>query len=122
MAAERRHQKQWRFYETDAGRKVAREELDALEPHGKAALAEAMRRYRSGEEFAHEVSSIGDGLRELRVSVGNDPFRLIFAAQGRYSQVLLVVRVFYKNSRKLPKADRDLALDRLKAWKRRSHT
>jgi phage-related protein len=118
--AETEHNKQWRFYETDTGHKVVKEELEDLVPHGKAALVAAMKRYRLGESAPKEVSFVGRGITELRTRVGNDHFRVLFAPQGKYSHVLLAVRVFYKNSKKLPKTDHDLAISRLNDWKSNS--
>jgi phage-related protein len=99
---------------------VVRNELANLPVQGRAALAEAMKRHTTGESFAREVDNVGHGISELRVNVGNDHFRLLFAAQGKYSQVLLAVRVFTKKSNKLPKQDHALAIKRLKDWEQRS--
>jgi phage-related protein len=114
------HKKQWRFYTTSTGAKVARHELEDLPPHGKAALVEAMKRHTTGDSFAREIDNVGKGITELRVSVGNNQFRLLFATQGKYSQVLLAVRVFTKKTRKLPTEEHNLAVKRLKDWEQRS--
>jgi phage-related protein len=118
--ADAEHKKQWRFYDTETGSKVARNELDALPAHGKAALAHVMKRYRVGETFPGEVKSVGRGIVELRASVGNNQYRLLFAEQGKYSQVLLAVVVFTKKTTKLPKQQHDLAVKRMKDWEQRS--
>lgn len=105
---------------------AAKAEFAALEPAGRIELAAAMKRYEKGRQFKREVkkltsASVTDSagkryaLYEIRVNVGNNPFRLLFAHVGRSSQLCLGVTAIYKNQQDLPKEDRDRALDRLKS-------
>lgn len=115
---EHRIRRQWRFYVSpDTGRKVAREEFDALPVHGRAALAEAINRWTRGESKAGEVKPVegSGGLFELRVQVGYDPFRALFFRDSPVHDVCVLV--VYKNQRKLPRSDRELACARMKSWK-----
>lgn len=104
---------------------AAKDELAALESAGRVELVAAMKRYERGTQFAKEVKSLKGvvavdsrgkkyQLYELRVPVGNNPFRLLFAHLGRTSQLCLGVTALYKNQQELPKPDRDRAIDRLK--------
>lgn len=106
-----------RFYRAPGSdRVVAREELDSLELHGQAALLEAIGRFRRFEELPGEVKKMKgrDGIWEIRVSVGNNPFRALFF----YDTDIIVVclTVFYKNQQETPKADLKRAIQRKKAW------
>lgn len=96
---------------------VTKEEFQALPAHGQAALLDAMKRWARGEARAREVKSLTGtgGLLELRVNVGNDPFRLVFFQDTPVHDV--IVLAVYKNQRALPKTDRDRAAKRMKAWK-----
>lgn len=46
-------------------------------------------------------------------------FRILFATEGRYSQILLAVVAFAKKTRKTPPRMLELADKRLKDWRRR---
>ncbi len=112
--------RQWRFYRIEgAASAIAREEFEALPEHGRAALWEAMKRYRKGESRGREIDPVTgvDGLFELRVQVGTDPFRVLFFRPTPVHAVALLA--VYKNQRKLPKGDREKAERRMKDWKRR---
>jgi phage-related protein len=104
---------------------AAKKELAALDSAGRTALVAAMRRYEMDEHFAKEVKAMKKmavtdsagrkySMYELRVRVGNNPYRLLFAHVGRSDQVCLGVTALYKNQQELPKEDRDRALERLK--------
>jgi putative component of toxin-antitoxin plasmid stabilization module len=106
-----------RFYANSNGRKVAREEFYGLATDGQAALADLFRRFENGQSRRDEVRPVRDGLLEFRVMVGNNPFRAYFFADGpRY---VIVTLCTYKNQQKALARQVDLALDRMKAWKRR---
>ena len=57
------------------------------------------------------VGSLGDGLYEVRSSVGPVEYRVMFCVLGRQ---LVVLHGFKKKTRKTPNADRELALRRKK--------
>lgn len=110
--------RQWRWWTApETGRRIPQEEFDALPQHGRAALAEAIHRWTKGESLPNEVKAIRDsgGLFELRVQVGYDPFRAVFFKDTPVHSVCVLA--VYKNQQKLPKADKDLAIRRMKQWK-----
>lgn len=114
------HRRTFRFYRAPGSdRVVARDEFESLETHGRAALAEAISRFRLHQELPGEVKKLKgkegkQGLWELRVQVGTDPFRALFF----YDTDIIVVclTVFYKNQQETPKRDLKRALTRKRAW------
>jgi phage-related protein len=75
-----------------------------------------MKRWSRGETLPREVKALGGGLKELRVNVGNDPYRVLFFSDSPVHDV--VVLAVYKNQRSLPKDARDLAQQRMKQWRK----
>jgi phage-related protein len=115
-SAPRPVRRNWRWFHEPGGRIIAREEMDALSEHGRAALLEAIKRFRMGDERPAEVKKLTgtDGLWEIRVEVGGIHFRAIFFYDS--SVVCVCVTAVHKNQQKLPKTDRDRAIDRMKRW------
>lgn len=112
------YRRQWRWFrQPGSDRVVAKEEFDALPVHGRAALTEVMKRWADGGTvLPREVRKLKgtEDLYELRVNVGNDPFRLLFFADSPVHDV--IVLAVYKNQRKLPASDLRLALRRRSVW------
>lgn len=90
--------------------------MDALPEHGRAALAEAIGRFRHGEERRDEVKKLKGckGLWEIRVRVEGDSFRALFFYD--VGVVCVCVTAIRKNQQQLPKPDRDRALERMALW------
>jgi phage-related protein len=106
-----------RFYHTDSGKRVAREEFLQLNEDGQAALADLFMRFENGQERPKEVESIGAGIYEFRTRVANNQYRAYFFKDGpRY---VIVVLCTYKNQRKMAKPDKELAISRMKSWQAR---
>ena len=61
------------------------------------------------------MKTIGDGVRELRITDPSGAFRIIYLA--RLADRVLVLHAFRKTSQKTQKADLDLATRRLREWK-----
>ena len=106
-----------RFYHTDTGRKVAREEYFELPEAGRAALHELFTRYEHGQERRGEVEPVGNGLFEFRVRVANNRFRAYFFQDG--PKYVIVVLCTHKKRPKMDNDDKALALRRMRDWKRR---
>jgi phage-related protein len=107
-----------RFYHNENDKRIAREEFFRLDEAGQAALAELFTRFENGQERPKEVQAIGDGLLEFRTRVANNQYRAYFFKDGpRYVVVVLCVR---KNQKKMLKADKDVAIGRMKSWQLRS--
>jgi phage-related protein len=110
-------QRNWRWFRSPgSGRIVAKEEFQALAIHGQAALAEAIKRFKKGEERPGEVKKLkdADDLYEIRVKVGADPFRALFFYDT--DVVCVCVSAFYKNQQETPKSDIRTATARKKTW------
>ncbi len=109
--------RRWRFYATATGRKPVRVFLDELPDTDAAGVAAAMREVAVfGLEAARHIR--GD-VYELRVDGDRQAYRLLFATQGRRSQVLLALEAFSKKTQKTPLAKVDLAAKRLADWRAR---
>jgi phage-related protein len=53
---------------------------------------------------------------------GRQAYRILFASEGRYQQVLLSLSAFSKKTQKTPPAEITRALDRLADWRSRGTT
>ena len=56
---------------------------------------------------------------EVRIDGENRIFRILFAEEGRFGQVLLALEGFTKKTRTTPRASIDLAEERLRDWRTR---
>lgn len=63
-----------------------------------------------------------DDVYEVRADAAHRSFRLLFATEGRYSQVLLALSVFEKRTQKTPPREFALAEKRLHDWRARGAT
>jgi phage-related protein len=107
----------WRWYRSPGSdREVAREDMASLTEHGRAALLEAIGRFRRGEERRAEVKKLQgcQGLWEIRVRVEGDSFRALFFYD--VGAVCVCVCAIQKDQQRLPKSDRDRALERMALW------
>lgn len=77
---------------------------------------EAIARFRRGEERDAELKKLKGckGLWEIRVRVGGDSFRALFFYDD--GPVCVCVIAIQKNQQRLPKPDRDRALERMSLW------
>ncbi|WP_078861648.1 type II toxin-antitoxin system RelE/ParE family toxin [Streptomyces sp. NRRL F-5650] len=108
--------RRWRFYKTRNDKDVVREDLKSLGAGARAAILEAMKRVVRQEHMPYEQESVGNGLFAVRVFFADCTYRLLYSPVGSHDQVLLALHVINKKDRKLPKAAKDLAIERLKDW------
>jgi phage-related protein len=66
-----------------------------------------------------EARHLRGDIYEVRADASTRSFRLLFSAEGRYSQVLLSLSLFEKRTRKAPSEEIELAETRLSEWRRR---
>jgi len=59
---------------------------------------------------------------EVRTETATRSFRILFAPEGRFGQVLLSLSGFMKKTQKTPLRELKLAEDRLGDWRRRGET
>jgi phage-related protein len=113
----RRRRRQWRDYRSPAGRRPVKEFLDGLSDEDAAAVAAAMRDVLvNGLAVARHLR--GD-IYEVRAGGDRVFHRILFATEGRYSQVFLALEGFKKKTQKTPQATIDLAERRLASWRSR---
>ena len=111
------HRRQWRDYRTQAGRRPVKEFLDGLSDTDAAAVAAGMKDVlENGTKAARHVR--GD-IFEVRADADRVIYRILFAAEGRFSQVLLALEGLKKKTQKTPPATIELAEKRLADWRHR---
>lgn len=107
----------WRHYETAGGRRPVLEFIRKVSDNDKAAILAAMQEVRrDGTRTARHLH--GD-LYEVRADGERVIYRILFAREGIRGQVLLSLVAFSKKTQKTPPQKIDLALRRLRDWRRR---
>lgn len=117
MPEEQPYKRQWRAYKTQGGFCPVKEFLETLASDDAHAVALAMR-----EVAVYGLASArhlrGD-IYEVRADGNHQSFRILFATEGRYQQVLLSLEAFSKKTPKTPPQKIDLAEKRLADWRKR---
>jgi phage-related protein len=109
--------RRWRDYRTAAGRRPIKEFIDGLSDVDAAAVVAAMKDVReTGLAAARHLR--GD-IYEVRADGDRQTYRILFAAEGQRSQVLLALEGFSKKTQKTPPEKIQLAERRLTEWRRR---
>ena len=112
-----KHRRQWRYYETEAGNKPVKKFIDELSDADAAEVFAGMRDVaRLG---LSEARHLRDDIYEVRVDGENRAYRVLFAAEGRFKQVLLALEGFAKKTQKTPPRTIGLAEKRLTDWRMR---
>lgn len=115
MSSERK--RWWRDYRTPAGRRPVKEFIKSLSDTDAAAVVAAMRDVRdTGLAAARHLR--GD-IYEVRADGDRQTYRILFAPEGRRSQVLLALEGFSKKAQKTPPEKIRLAERRLADWRGR---
>lgn len=113
----RAHRREWRDYRTAAGGRPIRDFFDELTDEEAAEVLAAMKEVADiGLEAARHLR--GD-IYEVRAEARTRTFRVLFASEGRFSQVLLSLVAFVKKTQKTPRSELELAEDRLRQWRER---
>jgi phage-related protein len=115
------HKRQWRDYRTANGRRPTVEFFDDLKAKNLnedlVMILKNMKRVANlGLPAARHLR--GD-IYEVRTNGTAGNYRILFATEGRYSQVLLSLEAFVKKTPKTPPAKIKLAEDRLRDWRSR---
>ncbi len=92
--------RRWRDYRTAAGRRPIKEFIDGLSDTDAAAVVAAMRDVRDGGLAA--VRHLRGEIYEVRADGDRQTYRILFASEGRRSQVLLALEGFSKKTQKTP--------------------
>lgn len=119
VASKKVPSRHWRDYRTGAGGRPVKDFLDQLADAEVAAIVAAMR------EVAVEGPRVAKHLRgdvyEVRADGRTRTFRILFAPEGRFGQVLLSLSGFVKKTQKTPFRELALAEDRLAEWRERGN-
>ena len=111
------HKRRWRFYHTASGHEPVREFLLQLTLADRAEIAAAMKEV--------EVKGLGSArhvrndIYEVRANGATQTFRILFATEGRFSQVLLALESFSKKTQRTPIQEITTAEKRLADWRQR---
>lgn len=113
-----RLKKYWRLYRTRAGNRIIRDDINALDQITYAELKAAM------DEVVEIGLSASKRIRgDIRQIYADGPdgttYRLLFAVDGSFGQILLALVLFEKRTQETPDRWIDLADKRLKDWRDR---
>ncbi len=109
--------RRWRDYRTPSGRSPVEEFVDRLSDEDAAAVLAAMDDVR--EQGLHAARHLEDEIWEVKVAGRRVIYRVLFAQEGRHSQVLLALEAFNKKTQRTPRSTIELARRRLADWRRR---
>jgi phage-related protein len=114
--------RQWRLYRTAAGREPVREFLDdsRLSDQDASRIAAAMKEVRAVGRAHPDVNHLRGDIWQIEIDGRNVIYRLLFAEEGRFGQVLLALAAVNKKWQKARKGDIELAEERLADWRSRS--
>ncbi|MBK7859846.1 MAG: type II toxin-antitoxin system RelE/ParE family toxin [Archangiaceae bacterium] len=113
----RRRRRRWRDYRTAAGGRPVRDFLEELTDEELAEVVAAMKEV-SAEGLVAAKHLRGD-LYEVKAEGPTRSFRVLFATEARFGQVLLSLSAFVKKTQKAPKQELELAEKRLSDWRAR---
>ncbi len=111
------HPRFWRFFTNARGERIVERFIAEQADADVAAIAVAMGRVqRRGVQAARHLRG---EIFEVRVAGDRKQFRILFATEGGYNQVLLALESFTKKTQKTPPDRIELAEERLAEWRRR---
>lgn len=111
------YKRQWRDYRTESGGRPIREFLLSLPGEDRAAILVEMEYVREhGRSAARHLQG---EIYEVRAYYGKNAYRILFACEGHFNQVLLSLEGFHKKTQQTPRAAIRLAEQRLADWRRR---
>jgi len=116
-----RRRRRWRFYRTPGGREPVRDFLyhPKLSDADAAAIAVAMREVRVLGREHPDVYHLRGDIWQVEIDGERVIFRLLFAEEGRFGQVLLALEVINKKWQKARDQHIRLAEKRLSDWRQR---
>jgi phage-related protein len=112
MAARR-----WRDYRTGSGRRPVKEFVAELNDEDAAAVAVALNEVQ--EHGLVAARHLRGAIYEVRAPGDRVIYRILFAPQGKWGQVLLALAAFKKKTQKTPPRMIRLAEQRLRDWEQR---
>ena len=121
MEGSGRTRRQWRFYRTASAEEPVREFLwdRHLPDEDAAAIAAVMTEVRNAGRAHPDVNHLRGDIWQLEIRGRTAIYRLLFAEEGRYQQVLLALEVVNKKWQKAKGRHIELAEKRLADWRER---
>jgi phage-related protein len=113
------HRQRWRFYRSAAGREPVRDFLDELSEEDAAAVAAAMKEVRDSGRGHADVNQLRGDIWQLEIDGKRVIYRLLFAEEGRFGQVLLALEIVNKKWQSAKSRHIQLAARRLTDWRAR---
>jgi phage-related protein len=105
------------FYATELGQEPVRQWLKQLPHCDKRAIGEDIKTVQFGWPLGMPlVRHIGNGVWEVRCKLRNGIARVLFVMEGN---AMVLIHGFIKKDQKIPKADLDLAKDRVQQLRSR---
>lgn len=103
------------FHQTSKhGRSAVLKEFKRLPQQARAALQLVMVKFSEGRaRVGRDFKRLRDGICEIRVRLGSNPYRVLFALDGRQPVALTA---FHKKDQETSNSDIDLALQRWRSW------
>jgi len=109
--------RRWRDYKTAAGRRPVKEYIETLDDDDAEEVVAAMKDVAlHGLRVARHLRG---GIYEVRADGPGGSYRILFAEQGRRSQILLSLVAFPKKTQKTPGGEIETAERRLRDWRAR---
>jgi phage-related protein len=118
LANERKTRRRWRDYRTPTGGRPVKAFLDHLTDEEAAAVVAGMKDV--AERGLGAARHLRGDVYEVRADASTRSFRVLFATEGRRSQILLSLSAFEKRTQKTPPRELELAEERLRNWRDRS--
>jgi len=112
-----RHKRRWRPYKTASGNAPVRDFLRKLSDEDVAEIAAAMKLI--ADEGLIAARHLREDIYEVRANGATQSFRILFAPEGQYGQVLPALEGFSKKTQKTPSREVAIAMKRLADWRSR---
>lgn len=109
--------RRWRDYRSRAGARPVKRFFDGLEDEEVAAIVDAMSDV--AEQGLAAARHLRGDVYEVRADALTRSFRILFAAEGHFGQVLLSLSAFEKRTQRTPSREIWLAEERLRDWRSR---
>jgi len=114
-----KHQRQWREYRTESGARPVRDFLLTLPREDQNEILAKMEHVRiHGKSAARHLHQ---DIYEVRINYDTKAYRILFACEGHFNQILLSLEGFQKKTQQTPKNCIQLAEQRLADWRRRGN-
>lgn len=111
------YERQWRDYRTESGARPVKDFLLSLPDEDRAAILAEMEHVRQyGKVVARHLRG---EIYEVRVFYNTKAYRILFACEGRFNQILLSLEGFQKKTQQTSNVAIRLAEQRLADWQRR---